>query len=165
MHACGVATHLTFNFFTIVRNDLKPFWNIRAANAQVQMHFWMWNNHLPPGISRPFCFMSNCTAFCPLLPCIRAIHVVLIGSSNTGISQEMCDLQRDVLIYECMICHSIGIFYARCLWCPVGTLPVYRYIYIYTYYTPSHGELKKNDRLKTGNNKTARKDETWVIYM
>lgn len=122
MHACGVATHLTFNFFTIVRNYLKPFWNIRAANAQVQMHFWMWNNHLPSGISRPFSFMSNCTAFCPLLPCTREIHVVLIGSSNTGISQEMCDLQRDVLIYECMICHSIGIFYAHYLWCPVGLL-------------------------------------------
>lgn len=36
MHACGVATHLTFNFFTIVRNDLKPFWNIRAANAHLE---------------------------------------------------------------------------------------------------------------------------------
>lgn len=82
--------------------------------------------------------MSDCTAFCPLLPCTRAIHVILIGSSNTGISQEMCDLQRDVLIYECMTCHSIGIFYAHCLWCPVGTLPVYRYKY--AGYTPSHGE-------------------------
>lgn len=102
--------------------------------------------------------MSDCTAFCPLLPCTRAIHVILIGSSNTGISQEMCDLQRDVLIYECMTCHSIGIFYAHCLWCPVGTLPVYRYIY--ACYTPSHVNKKKKDRLKTGKKKTACKDET-----